>query len=149
MKRAATLLLTISLATTLALAQNQYVKNIVVIMQENRTPDNLFQALCTGNNCGTGTNQFDIASGGKCLYQGTEYNIPLKAISLINCSDPGHHHGDWTHMYHNNGMDGACTYSQPCKTGSLYQCPAPISNLDCTRYTYVDNSSGAIQPTSI
>jgi hypothetical protein len=117
-----------------------------VIMQENRTPDNLFQALCTGNNCGTGTNQFDIASGGKCLYQGTEYNIPLKAIPLINCSDPGHYHGDWTHMYNSNGMDGACTYSNPCSTGSLYQCPAPISNLDCTRYTYVDNSSGAIQP---
>lgn len=51
------------------------VKNIFVVMEENRTPDNLFQTLCNSYACGTGTNQFDIAQSGECLYNEQDYNI--------------------------------------------------------------------------
>lgn len=152
MKLAARMLLLISLAVTLAFAQNQYIKNVIVVIEENRTPDNLFQAMCNPatNNCGTGSNQFNLQSTGLCLYQGHDYQVPLKALTLINCSDPGHGHIDWTTLYNSNGMgggmDGACARSAACTNGSLYQCPSPFSQLDCTRYSFVDNSSGVIQP---
>jgi phospholipase C len=42
-KLVATLLLTISLAATLAFAQNTAIQHIIVVVQENRTPDDLFQ----------------------------------------------------------------------------------------------------------
>jgi phospholipase C len=45
------LLLAAGLVSTLALAQygTTPIKHVVVIFQENRTPDNLFQGLCTAN----------------------------------------------------------------------------------------------------
>jgi hypothetical protein len=150
MKLGAKTLLLISLAITPTFAQNQYIKNVIVVIEENRTPDNLFQAMCNPatNNCGTGSNQFNLQSTGLCLYQGHDYQVPLKALTLTNCSDPGHGHIDWTTLYDTNGMDGACSRSAACPppNGSLYQCPSPFSSLDCTRYSFVDNSSGVIQP---
>src|SRR5580700_8359760 len=51
MKLAATLLFTISLSPTLALAQHPTpIRHIIVIVQENRTPDNLFQDATLINN---------------------------------------------------------------------------------------------------
>jgi phospholipase C len=53
---------------TAAAAQAQYppnnpIRHVVVIVQENRTPDNLFQGLCAfGRGCGPGWRQYDIAS---------------------------------------------------------------------------------------
>ena len=45
------LLLTAALTATTAHAQygSNPIKHVVVIFQENRTPDNLFQGLCTAN----------------------------------------------------------------------------------------------------
>jgi phospholipase C len=151
MKLAATLLWMIPLATALALAQNQYVKNVIVVIEENRTPDNLFQALCNpSSNCGTGSNVFNLQSWGNCLYNNSEQQVSLLPLPLENnCANPGHNHSDWTAMYNgvnNHYMDGACndsstTCGPPFKHGCTFG-----SGLDCTRYSYVDNSSGIIQP---
>jgi hypothetical protein len=143
------LLLLSSLATTVAFAQNQYIKNVIIVIQENRTPDNLFQALCTGSNCGTGSNQFNLQSYGQCLYNNSEQNVPLLPLGIENnCADPGHFHSDWTSMYDGvNGhyMDGAC--NDPSTTCRPFKHACPFgSGLDCTRYSYVDNTSGVIDP---
>jgi len=47
MKAARYLLVLASLRIALVHAQITTFKNVVVIFQENRTPDNLFQGLCT------------------------------------------------------------------------------------------------------
>jgi len=47
MKAARYLLVLVSLRIALVHAQITTFKNVVVIFQENRTPDNLFQGLCT------------------------------------------------------------------------------------------------------
>jgi phospholipase C len=58
-------LLTVSLGS---LAHAHYppenpIKHVVVIVQENRTPDNLFQGLCSfGAGCGNASNQYNISS---------------------------------------------------------------------------------------
>ncbi len=142
MRRTATLLLALALASTLASASNAYFQNVIVVIQENRSPDNLFQALCNGTNCGTGQNQFDIRSYGYC--QGYQQQVPLVSTPLVLNCDPGHLHLDWTTMYDGGGLDGAChAASTGCK--SQYACGFNNS-LDCTRYSYVDNSTSTIQP---
>src|ERR1700722_9475605 len=44
------------------------IQHVVIIFQENRTPDNLFQGLCAANGgvpgCGTNSTQYDIVSSG-------------------------------------------------------------------------------------
>jgi phospholipase C len=51
MKSSLLLLLAAALVSTAAHAQygSTPIKHVVVIFQENRTPDNLFQGLCTAN----------------------------------------------------------------------------------------------------
>ena len=58
------------------------IQHIVVIFQENRTPDNLFQGLCSANNgvpgCGTNPGQYDIVSSGV----NSQGPIPLTPLDL-------------------------------------------------------------------
>ena len=60
------LLLVVCLVGIAADAQyspNNPIKHVVVIVQENRTPDNLFQGLCNfGAGCGPGSSQYHIAA---------------------------------------------------------------------------------------
>ena len=69
-------------------------EHIVLIVQENRTPDNLFQGLClppfgSASACGTGAGQYDIQSFG---FDKSGKRIPLSAVPLGNFYDPGHSH---------------------------------------------------------
>lgn len=113
--------------------------HIVIIVQENRTPDNLFYALCRGRPCSvhpTG-NQYDIqttnwldknASGGVINPAPLPLDIPY---------GPSHTHENFLAMCDfSNGscrMDGA---------GDI-QCKKCTPN---TPFTYVDNSKGTINP---
>jgi hypothetical protein len=144
MKRVATLLLTISLATTLALAQNPAIQHIIVVVQENRTPDQLFQ---DPNLIRAGADIIPPSTGGKC---GT-ISVPLQARPLADCGDPDHNHNNgWLPSYDQGNMDGACTtpmtYDHACPSAyPPYTCPANSkSATDCTMYSYV--SDPAIQP---
>ena len=62
-------LLSLGLAAISANAQygTTPIKHVIVIFQENRTPDNLFQGLCTANGgvpgcSASGTSNYDIVS---------------------------------------------------------------------------------------
>jgi phospholipase C len=83
MKLAAqSLFVLISLGTVLARAQIQYpnpFQHVVVIVQENRTPDNLFQGLLTRP--GINPANYDIATSG---VNSTGQVIPLTSVPLGN-----------------------------------------------------------------
>jgi phospholipase C len=104
-------------------------KHIVIIFQENRTPDNLF-----GSNP-TFEPGVDIATSGLAPH---DESIPLTPVLLSGCYDLDHTHRGFTTMYHGGKMDGAqnvlVTFNGTCIPG-----PNP-------QYRYVDNSTGTVQP---
>ena len=123
------LLLSFLLATLLSSSQTVTFKHIVVIFQENRTPDNLF-----GSNPnfepGVDIATFGINSKGN--------KIPLKATPLSYCYDLGHSHTAFESMYDNGKMDGANLIKVAKDPG----CVVPAS----PQFKFVDNSTGTVQP---
>jgi phospholipase C len=105
------------------------IKHVVFVIQENRTPDNLFQALLTWP--GINPASYDIVSSGKNSLGQT---IPLAPGPLGNLYDLSHAHHAFLQMYDNGKMDGAdlikCTGTCP---------PNP-------QFAYVDNSTHIIDP---
>jgi phospholipase C len=70
------------------------IQHVVVVFQENRTPDNLFHGLPNADIANSGVNSLG-------------QTIPLQPISLANRYDLGHRHNDFLRMYDNGKMDGA------------------------------------------
>ena len=114
-----------------ALAQPAAFTHIVVVVQENRTPDNLF-----GSNP-TFEKGVDIATSGIDL---TDQTIPLTATPLAGCYDLGHAHSDWVAMYDGGKMDGADRVQVGAKAG----CKTLV--LPDPQFRFVDNSTGQVQP---
>ena len=113
----------------------QKIQHVVVIFQENRTPDNLFHGLPNA----------DIANSGKNSQGQT---VPLTPIGLANGYDLNHKHSAFLNMYDGGKMDGAdknslsCTGSPGCpaKGQFRYVNPsevAPYFQL-ATQYTFAD-----------
>jgi len=122
----AVLLLIVSALTT---SQAQRFTHIVVIVQENRTPDNLFgsnPAFEPGVDIAT----YGLGSHGQ--------KIPLTAVGLDGCYDLGHSHLAFLKEYNNGKMNGFDKLPPVRKAG----CVSGSNQA----YRYVDNSSGQIQP---
>jgi phospholipase C len=111
------------------------IQHVVIIFQENRTPDNLFQdpvLISRGA---------DIASSGK---DSTGHTIQLKKISLNGDFNPAHDHGSFNQMCHLNSATGQCRMDRAdlitvsCNAGAT-DCPAPD-----LQFGYVDPSQ--VQP---
>jgi len=111
---------------TLALTAAAIIQRVVVIFQENRTPDNLFQGLCiapygSSSACGTAQNQFNIVSTG----QSPSGPIPLSPIDLGTAGsspdnyDLSHANSAFVAMYNGGAMNGI---NPSCGTG--LSCPA-------------------------
>jgi phospholipase C len=97
MKRVALVLLLLTLAVP-AFGDQHRVRHVVVIFQENRTPDNLFQDPVL------------IAEGADIATTGVNSSgqvIPLTPLPLKNNYDLGHGHSAFLAMYDNGKMDGA------------------------------------------
>jgi phospholipase C len=101
------------------------IKHIVVIFQENRTPDNLFHGLPGADIANSGTN-----SAGQ--------TIPLTPIPLATDYDLSHAHGAFVAMYDSGKMDGADKIPISCKKGAT-DCP-PVN----PQFRYVDPAD--VQP---
>ena len=155
---AAILVLLVSLSTTVALGQtpdghNQIeiqgrfsgspssqgesrlrpgsVQNVVVIFQENRSPDNLF---------GSNPNFLpgvDIATVG---VNSKGQQIPLTPIPLDNNYDLEHAHRDFVHEYDKGKMDGADKVIVGCEN------PFDVCPPENPQFKYVDNSAGILNP---
>jgi phospholipase C len=103
-------LLLASLAATFAQAQSQ-IKYVVVIFQENRTPDNLFHGLPGADIANSGMN-----SKGQI--------IPLEPIPLNNNYDLDHTHRAFVEMYAGGKMNGADKILITCAPHAKH-CPPP------------------------
>ena len=80
------------------------IKHIVIIFQENRTPDNIFQGY---------PGMDTVASGTNSLGQ----TIPLTPVDLSNNYDLGHGHSDYIVQYDGGKMDGNDLVHLACPSG--------------------------------
>src|SRR5215470_3756829 len=124
-------ILSLLLLATIPLAGAQPVsfKHVVIIFQENRTPDNLFGSNPTFEP-GVDIATFGINSKGK--------KIPLQATPLSYCYDLSHAHSAFVSEYDNGKMDGA----NLVRVGAAPGCTVPKN----PQFKFVDNSTGTVQP---
>ncbi len=116
------------LAALPAQAQIAAFKHIIIIVQENRTPDNLFLELCNppaAANCGPLTSQYDILTTG---WNNKGSFIPPVPVDLATRWDIEHHHDpDWLAMCHLNPAGTACQMDRAaneiCIPGKTAPCP--------------------------
>jgi phospholipase C len=95
---------------------SQKIQHVVVIFQENRTPDNLFQDPVLIKR-GADIQTFGVNSQGQ--------HIPLVAHSLGTDYDPAHTHNAFLAMYDGGKMDGADKVQVSCDPHAPPPCPPP------------------------
>jgi hypothetical protein len=123
---------------------NNPIKHIVVIVQENRTPDNLFQGLCTqGPGCGPGSNQYHIRS---TYVDAAGKRQRLQPVGLASPFDLDHSYGGpnlngtisgFSFEYANRGVAGSPGVPVPplCAV-DVFGCAVPGNS----QFMYVYNS---------
>lgn len=131
----------------LAHAQISSFKHVIVIVQENRTPDNLFQGLCTSpfgssKSCSTTptSSQYDIQTSNwvdKTSSTGT--TIPA-TVALDNDYDPSHAHLAFTDMCDYDTKTGACRNDGGANNACTGTCPKRPA------YHYVTNTKSILNP---
>jgi len=92
------------------------IQHVVIIFQENRTPDNLFQDPVLISR-GADIQIYGVNSKGA--------KIPLVPQSLANDYDLGHSHQSFLAMYDDGKMDGADNVSVSCNPNAPPSCPPP------------------------
>lgn len=127
------------------------IKHVVVIFQENRTPDNLFQGLCTANNGVPGCTT--SGAGGTYNIASTYVNsdgqaVPLTPVGLATNFDLDHSHGGpklngtvsgWNFEFENQGISGKPAANVPADCGAnVFGCVVPAFNF--SQFMYVYNS---------
>jgi phospholipase C len=140
-RRALSLLLVLAcFGAVPAQAQTPF-KHVVVIFQENRTPDNLFQGLCQppfgdSDSCSTTPTvlQYNISTAGWLDKNSPTGVTEPQPVPLGNTYVPRITHADWLSMYDGGRMDGAGNIN--C-SGT---CPTNPS------FAFVDNSTGILNP---
>jgi phospholipase C len=144
-------------------AQAQYgktpIKHVIVIFQENRTPDNLFQGLCTANDgvpgCSTSVTagKYDIAT---TYVNADGQTVPLTPVGLATNFDLDHSHAGpdlngtisgFNFEYKNQGIAGkpAAIVPQVCGA-NIFGCVVPAFNYSQFMYVYntpVTNTNGS------
>jgi hypothetical protein len=134
--------------------------HIVIIIQENRTPDTLFGGPGLANNpmC-AGWNGFangvDLANGGPNEY--VSACSPLQSWPDLECGGGNHSHTDWECQYDTGKLDGACgTTSGTCapnmKSGTGATCNKAGATCGSTKEPapqfspYIAVQSSVVQP---
>jgi phospholipase C len=140
-------LLLISFGTVVAYAQIPNFQHIIVIVQENRTPDNLFQGLCKtppgGQSfCSTTPKawQYNIQTNDwldKNSPSGVTQPTP---VPLANDYDLSHAHAAFVKMCNADPTTGACKMDGAGDIACSGTCPPK------PQFKFVDNSTGAVTP---
>ena len=93
-------------------------KHVVIVFQENRTPDNLFQDPVLYSP----PRNADIAQSGQTS---TGQTVPLTPVSLVTNYDLDHSHAAFLEAWNNGAMNGAqrvgCSPIQNCPSNPQYQ----------------------------
>jgi phospholipase C len=106
------------------------IQHVIVIIQENRTPDFLFAgdtALPVGAN---------IATSGKCKDSNGISTVALQPQLLYGGSDIGHSYSDFVAMYDSGNMDGA--------NSEFYLGGSHVCSSNPLPFGYARNDSGTI-----
>ena len=144
--KVAAISLLLCLAAVTSPAQIDNFTHIIVIVQENRTPDNLFQGLCTA----------PFGSAASCVKSPTlteyKYNIQTgkwqdgsktikpTSIQLANDYDLGHSHSDFEAMCKESG--GVCKMGGAAGVVCSPKAKCPAN----PQFRFVDNSTGILDP---
>jgi phospholipase C len=126
MKCAIRILLLAAFAATLAYAQTTF-QHIIVIVQENRTPDNLFQGLCAAP-YGTCPSPYNISPTGSVIVPpGGNIQVALTPDPLYDDLDPDHMNASFVSMYHDGSLNQGpvvvnCTNSAFCCPNQASSC---------------------------
>jgi len=123
-------------------------KHVVVIVQENRTPDNLFMGLC-GPPYGSAQSCSNTATSGKYDVQTQHWKDASSTtgvtepgtVPLTSHYDLGHGHREFVKQCNLDPVTKACRMDGAAKVGCLNQC-----NSGTTAFKYVDNSTGVLNP---
>jgi phospholipase C len=128
-------------------AQINHFQHVVVIFQENRTPDNLFQGLCvppfgssTRCSANPSPSQYDIQRNNwlnRGVPRGTTTPQP---VALAAPYDLGHHHGDFTKMCDADPRSGVCRMDGAAGVACSGTCPT------APQFRYVKNTTGILNP---
>ncbi|HUA15193.1 MAG TPA: alkaline phosphatase family protein [Verrucomicrobiae bacterium] len=114
-------------------APNTPLQHIIVVVQENRTPDNLF--LADQNLIRRGAH---LEGSGYCR----NTRIPLTPWRLDACFNPSHaHKGGWLPTYDGGKMDGACSIPPGLSSGCAVPACPNSAYAYCPEYTYVQNAT--------
>src|SRR5579864_4989350 len=147
MKLTAKTLALIFAGAVIAHAQIANFQHIVVIVQENRTPDNLFQGLCkppygSTARCSSTPNssQYNIRATDwldKNSSRGTTQPTP---VPLANHYDLSHAHSAFVKMCDADPATGACKMDGAGDITCSGTCPGK------PQFKFVDNSTGILNP---
>jgi phospholipase C len=135
-------------AAIVAHAQISNFTHIVVIIQENRGPDNLFQGLCSSpygssNSCSTtpDSSQYDILTSNWLDKTSSTGVTQPTSVELDNDYDVSHSHDSFTTVCDLNTTTGICRMDGEALTSCSGSCDTPNPH-----YRYVDNSTGILNP---
>ena len=118
-------------------------QHVVIIVQENRSPDNLFQGLCiTPSSCSTKPTaaQYNIQTSNWVDFKQPTGIIQPLPIPLANTYDLTHSHLAWNYQCRLNTGTGQCQMDGGYKIPCVGTCPTQ------PQYRYVDNSTGVVNP---
>ena len=131
----------------IAMARVQQFQHIVIIVQENRSPDNLFQGLCAppyGSTASCSTKptatQYNISTRNWLDSQSSTHYTQPTAVPLNADFDPTHSHNAFVQMCDLNATTGVCRMDGAALINCTDDCPAKPS------FTYVDYTTGDVDP---
>ena len=129
-------------------AQVPHFQHIIVVVQENRTPDNLFQGLCVppyGNpdSCSTnpGPNQYNIQTSNWLDMTNAKGVIQPKLVGFADPYDLDHYHEAFVWM-----CDNAFALNTPCRMDGAARVLCYGTCPSKPQFRYIDNSAGILNP---
>jgi phospholipase C len=122
-------------------AQIAQFEHVVLIIQENRTPDNLFYALCASEPCSTtpDSTEYDIQTGN---WLSTSGPVQPQPVALASKYDLAHRHEDFVSLCDYNAATQSCAMDGAggVRCSPAFHCP------QAPQFRYVDNSKGILAP---
>ena len=133
--------------TAPASAQISSFQHIILVIQENRTPDNMFQGLCPTTNpsaCSTqpSSKQYNIQTTAWLDKTSSTHTTNPKAVPFAVDYDLAHTHTAFVQMCDLNAS-GSCAMDGAAHVGCLPEtkrCPTRAA------FGYIDNSTGVLNP---
>jgi len=127
-------------------AQISSFQHVIIVFQENRSPDNLFQGLCsapfgTSNSCSTSPtgSQYNIQTSNWFDKTSSTGTTQPTTVQLDNAYDPSHAHSAFTSMC-DKTSSGTCKMDGGANNYCYGSCPSKAP------YHYVDNSTSILNP---